>query len=229
MKIKELTPQERPRERLLGNGPGVLGNGELIAVLLRSGTQGESVLDLAQRLLALADGSLVRLSRMSPQQLRSVRGMGGAKSAPLLAAFELGRRFMAEEMDIEKVTIVSPSQVYRMMAPAMKGLETEECWAVFLNSANYVVARERISAGGISSTIIDVKVVVARALDVRASAVIIIHNHPSGNPRPGQEDLRQTASLRQALQQFNVSLIDHVVMCDDCYYSFADETVGRVK
>lgn len=227
MRIKELTLEERPRERLLRNGPEALSSGELLAVLLRTGTQGESALDLAQRLLSLAGGSLVRLSRMPPSRYREVRGLGGAKSAPLLAAFELGRRFMEEEMDIDKVTIVSPAQVYRLMVPALKGLATEECWALYLNSANYVVAKERISAGGVSATIIDVKVVVAKALEVKASAVIMIHNHPSGNPRPGQEDLRQTASLRQALLQFNISLIDHVVVCDDCYYSFADETVGH--
>ena len=137
MKIKELTEGERPRERMVEYGAESLGTGELLAVLLRSGTRGESAVDLAQRLLSLAGGSLVQLSKMPLERLRAQRGLGGTKVLPVLAAFELGRRFMAEESRLEKVSIISPAQVYRLMKPVMKGLEAEECWVVYLNAAKY--------------------------------------------------------------------------------------------
>ena len=225
MKIKELTEGERPRERMMKYGAESLGTGELLAVLLRSGTRGESAVDLAQRLLSLAGGSLVQLSQMPLARLRAQRGLGGAKVLPVLAALELGRRFMSEESRLDKISIIAPAQVYRMMKPVLKGLETEECWVVYLNSAKYVIGRECVSSGGLNATIIDVKKIVASALERRAQSLVLVHNHPSGNPRPGREDLIQTQALRRALDAFSIHLLDHVVICDDSYYSFADELV----
>ena len=225
MKIKELTEGERPRERMMKYGAESLGTGELLAVLLRSGTRGESAVDLAQRLLSLAGGSLVQLSQMPLARLRAQRGLGGAKVLPVLAALELGRRFMSEGSRLDKISIIAPAQVYRMMQPVLKGLETEECWVVYLNSAKYVIGRECVSSGGLNATIIDVKKIVASALERRAQSLVLVHNHPSGNPRPGREDLIQTQALRRALDAFSIHLLDHVVFCDDSYYSFADELV----
>ena len=225
MRIKELTEGERPRERMMEYGPESLGTGELLAILLRSGTRGASAVELAQSLLSLAGGSLVQLSRTPIERIRSQRGLGGAKALPVIAALELGRRFIAEESRLDKVPVVAPSQIYRMMKPVLKGLETEECWVVYLNPAKYVTSRECISAGGLTSTIIDVKKVVASALERKAHALVLVHNHPSGNPRPGKEDLLQTKKLRDALSAFSIGLLDHVVVCDDRYYSFADEMV----
>ncbi len=190
MKIKELTEGERPRERMMEYGAESLGTGELLAILLRSGTRGESAVDLAQRMLALAGGSLVQLSRIPVDRLRAQRGLGGTKVLPVIAALELGRRFMAEESRLEKIPVIAPAQVYIMMKPELKGLETEECWVIYLNAAKYVISKE-------------------------------------GNPRPGSEDIRQTAALRAALKPFSIELVDHVVFADDSYYSFADETVYR--
>ena len=225
MKIKELTEGERPRERMEKFGAESLGTGELLAILLRSGTRGESAVELAQRLLALAGGSLVRLSQMPLERIRAQRGLGGTKVLPVLAALELGRRFMAEQTRLDKVPVIAPAQVYRLMAPVLKGLDTEECWVLLLNSARYVLARQRVSAGGLNSTIIDVRKIVASALEYKAQSLVLVHNHPSGNPRPGSEDKAQTLALRRALDAFNLSLLDHIVFCDDSYYSFADETV----
>lgn len=227
MKIKELTEGERPRERMMKYGPEALGTGELLAILLRSGTRGESAVDLAQRLLALAGGSLVQLSQIPLERLRARRGLGGAKVLPVLAALELGRRFISEESRLEKIPVVAPAQVYRMMKPVMKGLETEECWVIYLNSARYVIGRECVSSGGLNATILDVKRIVASALERRAQSVVLVHNHPSGNPRPGSEDLNQTLALRRAMDSMSISLLDHVVLCDDSYYSFADEIVYK--
>jgi len=225
MKIKDLSKGERPRERMLENGPEGLATGELLAILLRSGTRGESAVELAQRLLALAGGSLVQLSRIPLESLRAQRGLGGAKVLPVLAALELGRRFMSEESRLDRIPVVAPGQIYRMMKPVMKGLDTEECWVIYLNSARYVISKECVSSGGLSSTIMDVRRIAALALEKKARSVVLVHNHPSGNPRPGQEDILQTQSLRDALAPLQIGLLDHVVFSDDRYYSFADEMV----
>ena len=227
MKIKELTEGERPRERMMEYGAESLGTGELLAILLRSGTRGESAVDLAQRMLAMAEGSLVQLSRIPVDRLRAQRGLGGTKVLPVIAALELGRRFMAEESRQEKIPVIAPAQVYIMMKPELKGLETEECWVIYLNAAKYVISKECVSSGGLNATIMDCKMIVASALDRKAQALVLVHNHPSGNPRPGSEDIRQTAALRAALKPFSIELLDHVVFSDDSYYSFADETVYR--
>ena len=225
MRIKEMTENERPREKMVLNGPEKMSSGELLAILIGWGTKGVSAVDIAQSLLKLAGGSLIKLSQMTLEQIQAVYGLGGVKAVTVEAALELGRRFVEESMHIEKTSIISPSQVYGMMRPAMKGLATEECWAVFLNSANYVLSREKMSSGGLNSTLVDVKTIAAMALEKKAVSVILVHNHPSGNPRPGKEDIRQTELLRQALTALSISLTDHVVICDDCYYSFADEMV----
>ncbi len=225
MRIKEMTENERPREKMVLNGPEKMSSGELLAILIGSGTKGVSAVDAAQSLLKLAEGSLIKLSQMTLRQIQSVHGLGGVKALTVASALELGRRFVEESMHIEKISIISPSQVFGMMRPAMKGLATEECWAVFLNSANYVLSREKMSAGGLNSTLVDIKTIAATALEKKAVSVILVHNHPSGNPRPGKEDIRQTELLRQALTALSISLTDHVVICDDCYYSFADEMV----
>lgn len=225
MKIKEMTEKERPRERLEQAGADKLSDGDLLAILIGSGTRGMSALDTSQALLSLAGGSLTKLSQMPLVQIRSVKGLGGAKAVTVAAALELGRRFVAEEMKIEKLSIISPVQVYRMMKPVMKGLTEEECWVVFLNSANYVISRERVSTGGLNSTLIDVKLIAAKALQNKAVSVILVHNHPSGNPRPGKEDIRQTAAVKTALSSLSIDLTDHIVICDDSYFSFADDTL----
>ena len=225
MKIKEMTETERPRERLVEKGAADLSNGELLAILLRTGIKGASALELAQNLLAEADGSLVKMSQMPLERIRGIYGLGGMKAVPIVAALELGRRYFDEGMQVDKLAIVSPSQIFQLMKPALKGLQKEECWAVFLNSAHYVIAKEKMTAGGLNSTIVDIKTIAAEALARKAVAVILVHNHPSGNPRPGAEDIRQTELLRQALTSLSISLMDHVVVCDDCYYSFADDTV----
>lgn len=225
MRIKEMAEAERPRERMMGSGPSNMSNGELISILLRTGIKGESAVEMAQRLLAKAGGSLTKLSQMNLKQFQSINGFGGMKALPIMAALELGRRFLDEGMAIEKLSVISPAQIFRMMKPALKGLTYEECWAVFLNSANYVISRERMSSGGLNSTVIDVKSIASIALTLKAVSVILVHNHPSGNPRPGNEDIRQTEILRLALSSLSISLVDHVVMCDDSYFSFADDTV----
>lgn len=209
---------------MLTSGPRGLSSSELLAILLRSGTRGVSAHELANKLLQAADGSLVKLSSMPMEKMLSVNGLGVVKAQQVMAAVELGRRFMSEMPEVKKIPVTSPRQIYSMMIPELKGLTHEEFWVVFLNRSNYVVARRKMTSGGLSSTVIDSKAVILDALDLKASYLILVHNHPSGNPRPGVEDIKQTTALKRAAGAFDIGLVDHVIVCDDCYYSFADET-----
>ena len=225
MKIKELCADERPREKMLAKGAGAMSNAELLAILIGSGTRKENVLEVANRLLAAGDGRLSRISGMDPVELMAMGGIGKVRYTSIAAAFELGRRCCLEDPGIEKVPLNSPDKIFRLMLPMMKGLPHEEFWILFLNRANYVIRKEMISRGGLSATVVDVKLVVKKALDKHASKIVMVHNHPSGNPLPGKEDLEQTAAMKKATDTFGISLLDHVIVCDDRFFSFADDTV----
>lgn len=225
MKISEYCREDRPREKLMERGPRALSNGELLAILLRTGGGGENVLELAQRLLSLADGGLVALSAMSSEALCRVRGIGPDKAATVLAAFELGRRWAAEPPDIAKVAVKSSSMAYRIVAPRLKALDHEELWLMLLNRSNYVLGLEMVTSGALTATSVDVQRIVRRAIDKNATAAIIFHNHPSDNPMPGKEDIEITAMVRDALETFQKQLLDHIVTASGSYYSFAEEKI----
>ncbi|MBR5432453.1 MAG: DNA repair protein RadC [Bacteroidales bacterium] len=229
MKIKELCESERPRERLFSQGAPSLSNGELMAVLLNTGNRGKNVVEMAQEVLSAANGSLITLAGMSLAQLEKVNGIGRSKAATLAACFELGRRLFSERAAFKKFPVVSPQVVYELMIPHLLGLDHEECWILFLNNAQYCTGRHRVSSGGLDSTIIDLKAITRMALDRRASFLILVHNHPSGSPLPSQEDLRQTQALKKALTPMGIGLMDHVIICNDCYYSFSDEEMKTVN
>ena len=237
MKILELCESERPREKMLSRGPGALGNAELLAIILRTGTRTgsksspsvESAIDVANNLLRKAGGSLQELSRMSTAQLSTVPGVKGIKALSVMAALELGRRFMAEASPVSKRPLTCSRMVYDIMIPRLKGLSHEECWVMTLNAAHYVTGTVQMSKGGGTSTIIDVRGILKTALDERATAIILIHNHPSGNPRPGKADVSETEALRKAAESVSIPMLDHVIVCDDCYFSFAEERTVRVQ
>jgi len=222
MKIKELCEAERPREKMLSKGAGALGDGELLAVILRSGTAGKGALDLAQNLLKSCNGSLCTLANMSSRKLCSFPGIKAQKASSIIAALELGRRMMIESGSFEKKPLVTAKDAYKMMLPHLKGLLHEECWVMFLNRANYVLECCRMSQGGDFQTIIDTKEIVRGCLDRHACALILVHNHPSGNPRPSKADIEQTDALHDALNSFGIDLLDHIIVCDDCFFSFSD-------
>lgn len=229
MKLKELCIDDRPREKMLEKGPSSLSNAELLAIMIRTGTGKMNVVDVARTLLHTAEGRLNAIADMPVEKLCSISGIGRSKAVTIAAAFELGRRSAAEKIVQDRVPVTSPKDVFRMMLPFMRGLDHEECWAVFLNRANYVLGKDRMSVGGMDSTTIDVKAVLRRALDRKASGVILVHNHPSGSALPGQADIRQTALLKKALQTCEIQLVDHVVIAEDCWYSFADEQLVNEK
>ncbi|MBQ9548876.1 MAG: DNA repair protein RadC [Bacteroidales bacterium] len=225
MKMRELPGGERPREKLWERGAPALSNGELLAILLRSGTRSESVLDLAQRLLSAAGGSLTRLSTLSAEALCRLPGIKKDKSASVRAAFELGRRLMAEASAPAGQPVLSARSVYEQMLPVLKGRQCEECWVLFLNHARLVTGRERISEGGLTATTVDCRPILRRALEQGATALILVHNHPASNPEPSKEDVAVTQALRKAASAFDIVLLDHVVVSDDSFYSFRDERV----
>lgn len=223
MRLKEMNKDEMPREKLIEKGPGALSNTELVAILLRVGTEGMNVLDVARELLKRGDNKLNTVATMPQEMLCGIPGIGKSKAVTLAAAFELGRRISVERIVDTDTKISSPEIVYRIMLPEMRGLQHEECWAIYLNRANHILGKEKLTSGGTDSTIFDIKFIAKRALERLASGVIIIHNHPSGSALPSAADISQTRSLKKALDTFDISLIDHVIVAQNSYYSFNDE------
>ncbi len=227
MTLKEMNKDDRPRERLVAKGAAALSNAELTAILLRSGGAGVNVLDMSRELLVKA-GSLTGLSMMSLDKMMEVRGIGRDKAVIVAAAFELGRRFTAERTGNDDGPVTNPRQVFDLLVPVMKGLDHEECWVLYLNRANRVIGKERLSSGGPVSTIVDTGTILRKALERKARGIILAHNHPSGSPYPGQADIKETQALKEASGTLGISLLDHVIFSDLCYYSFADESVSHL-
>lgn len=228
MRIKDLCESERPREKLLKNGPESLDDVELIAIILRTGTAKEGAIDLSRRLVKTVGERLSGLAEISASGLATLPGIGPGKAAAISASFELGRRLLKETPNKEKITVNAPELVYRLMIPYMRGLKHEECWAMFLSTSLYLLEIRKLSYGGLNGTTFDVKEIVRGALQTHAYGVILIHNHPSGNPLPGQMDIECTGNLRNALQSFELKLVEHLVFCDDGYYSFAEERSNSI-
>lgn len=227
MNIKELPVDERPRERLMEQGPGALSPAELLAILIGSGNSEESAVQLCQRLLKDCDGSLKTLSSLSLQDLtRAYKGLGPAKAVTIMAACELGRRRMMEAAE-EKRTITSALDLYRIMLPRMRDLGHEECYAIYLRADHSLNGQPYlVSKGGITGTAVDVRLVLREALMRRAPFMALAHNHPSGSIRPSREDDHLTESVQRACQVMNVQLLDHVIVTDGEYYSYKEQ--GKV-
>lgn len=228
MKISEMCETERPREKMLSRGPAALGNAELLAILIRTGIRNAGALDLAHRLLSVADGNLLKLKEMTLAQITSVPGIKSDKAVSVMAALELGRRFVAESSYSGTVPVTTPDAVYKMLIPHLKGLKKEECWILMLNSSQIPLKLERMTSGGSTSTVIDNKDILRSALECGAQCLILVHNHPSGNPMPGKADIRQTEALQVAAKSMDLVLVDHVIISDGAYYSFADDRMKRI-
>lgn len=228
MKMKEICESERPRERLLSRGPQALGNGELLAILIRTGTREVSALELGARLLGAGGGTLTGLFSLDRRALTGIPGIKDDKAATIMAAFELGKRFVEENVLSEKKSIVSARQVYDLMIPQMKGLKHEECWLLLLGARNFLLDKVSLSSGGSESTTMDVGKAVRLAIQGRASKMILVHNHPSGCPEPSDADIARTTALRSAARCCEVSLLDHVIVSDNCYFSFEAGCVSTV-
>ena len=213
---------DRPREKLILKGAHQLSDAELIAILLGSGSSQESAVGLAQRILQSVDHNLQRLGKLSRTELEAFHGIGEAKAVSLLAAMELGRRRQMTPLP-DRPQLRSSQEAYQCLAPLLAELAHEECWMLCLNRANYLIQRVRISSGGRAGTVVDAKLVFGRALELKASSIILAHNHPSTNLQPSQADRELTQKLYQAGKQLDLPLLDHLIISEKGYYSFADE------
>lgn len=221
--ITNWSEDDRPREKLMLKGKSALSDAELIAILIGSGSRNESAVDLSKRILASADNLNV-LGKMSISQLMNFKGIGEAKAITIISALELGRRRRAEDT-AELTKITSSKLVFEIMQPVIGELAHEEFWVLFLNNSNKVISKSQLSKGGISGTIVDVRMVFRLALENGATALILCHNHPSGNLQPSDADRKITKKIKQAGDSLDVKVLDHLIITETNYYSFVDEGI----
>ncbi|MBR4922452.1 MAG: DNA repair protein RadC [Bacteroidaceae bacterium] len=223
--ITQWAEEDRPREKMMMHGASALSNAELLAILIGSGNAEESAVELMRKILSDFHNNLNELGKASIEELCRYKGIGSAKAISILAASELGKR-RKEESVKERITILSSKDVYDCFYPMMCDLATEECWVLLLNQASKIIDKVKISAGGLSATAVDVRCILREALLKRASAIVLCHNHPSGNIRPSKEDDLLTKHVAQASGCMDIRLVDHVILTDGAFYSYADE--GRI-
>jgi DNA repair protein RadC len=220
--IKAWAQEDRPREKLLLHGRRALTDAELIAILIGSGLPNVSAVDLSREILTKHQNDLDRLGRLSVKDLSEFKGIGPAKAIAIIAALELGRRRKDAAMPV-RFQVGNSSDVYRFLLPVFADLEHEEFWILFLNRANKITGKEPISKGGQAGTIADPKIIFNKSIENRAASIILAHNHPSGNLRPSSADIALTNKLVSAGQLLDIAVLDHLIITDKGYYSFADE------
>lgn len=218
--IKEWNADDRPREKLLAKGISALSDAELLAILISTGTRNQSALDLARAVLSSADNNLHLLGKRTVADLMKISGIGEAKAISIISALELGRR--RRNSDLERAEIKGSSDVFAIMQPILADLPHEEFWVLFLNRANRVIDKVCVSRGGVSGTMVDVKIVMKLALEKLASALILVHNHPSGSTNVSSEDRKITEKIQNASSLLDIKVLDHLVVADNDYFSFAD-------
>lgn len=223
--ITQWAEEDRPREKMMMHGASALSNAELLAILIGSGNAEESAVELMRKVLNDYHNNLNELGKASIDDLCRYKGIGSAKAISILAASELGKR-RKEEAVKERVTILSSKDVYDCFYPLMCDLPTEEFWVLMLNQATKIIDKVKISAGGLSATAVDVRCILREALIKRASAIVLCHNHPSGNIRPSKEDDLLTRHVAQASECMDIRLVDHIILTDGAFYSYSDE--GRI-
>ncbi|HZV11932.1 MAG TPA: DNA repair protein RadC [Candidatus Kapabacteria bacterium] len=215
--IKDWTDGEKPRERLAKLGARALTDAELVAILLRTGTREENAVDIARRMLA-EFGSITNLSSAEIESLKKYKGIGRDKAVTLAAAFELGKRIEGKEFD-KKETIREPKDIAEKFIPRMRDLKKEEFWVVYLNTANQVIRDENISVGGLNVSVVEPREAFRGAIMHNAAAVILLHNHPSGNPEPSREDIALTKSFVEAGETLHIPVHDHLIIAGNTYTS----------
>jgi DNA repair protein RadC len=220
--IKHWSSSDQPREKLLHAGSKSLSEAELLAILIRNGTRSKSALDLAKELLGKNHHSLASIAKLSPHDLMQIHGIGEAKAVAIAAALELGRRRVTEHA-MEKGQITSSQDAYALIHSGMRDLVQEAFWIILLDRRSRMISIEEIHLGGMSAMVVDPKIVFQKALERKASSLILAHNHPSGAAGPSNEDIRLTEKIRTAGSFIDIQVLDHIIIGDGCYYSFADE------
>lgn len=224
LNINQWAAEDRPREKMMQKGAEALSDAELLAILIDSGNTEESAVALMQRVLAACNNDLSQLGKWEVRDFSRFKGFGPAKSITIMAALELGKRRKLQERS-ERTTIRSSADIYELFHPLLCDLPTEEFWVLLLNQAAKVIDKVRISRGGIDQTTADVRTILREALLQRAVQIVLIHNHPSGNPSPSHADRSLTELVRKAAQTMNIRLTDHIIVTDGKYYSFNDEGI----
>jgi DNA repair protein RadC len=222
--IKQWAEDDKPREKLMGKGKAALSDAELIAILIGSGSRNESAVQLSKRILASVDNNLNAIGKLSLKQLMEFKGIGEAKAITIIAALELGRRRRAEET-IELKKITSSKDVFELMQPVIGELPHEEFWILYLNNSNKVIYKAQLSKGGITGTVVDIRLVFKIALEQNATSIILTHNHPSGKLLASEADIQITKKLKLAGQQMDIAILDHIIITETGFYSFQDEGI----
>jgi DNA repair protein RadC len=222
--ITNWSEDDKPREKLMLKGKSVLSDAELIAILIGSGSRSESAVDLSKRILASVDNNLNALGKLSLSQLMQFKGIGEAKAISIIAALELGRRRRGEDaVELKKIT--SSKIIFEIMQPIIGELPHEEFWIIYMNNSNKVIAKSQLSKGGITGTLVDVRIVFKTALEMGATALILCHNHPSGTLIPSDADKQITKKLKLAGDSLEIKVLDHLIVTEKNYFSFADEGI----
>tara|TARA_R110001592_G_scaffold6645_7_gene35792 strand:- start:4047 stop:4733 length:687 start_codon:yes stop_codon:yes gene_type:complete len=220
--IKSWALDDRPREKLVAKGKNALSDAELIAILIGSGNRNESAVALSKRILNSVNGNINALAKLSVEKLMTFNGIGEAKAISIITGLELGKRRQLE-IALEKSKITSSKDGFNIMQPIIGDLEHEEFWVLFLNNSNKVLAKNQISKGGLTATIVDVRLLFKQALELTSVAMIVCHNHPSGKLEPSNADKQLTQKIKQAGTTLDIKLLDHLIITEKAYFSFADE------
>jgi DNA repair protein RadC len=222
--IRHWSVDDKPREKLMLKGNQALSDAELLAILIGSGSRNETAVDLSKRILFDQQNNLNQLARLSLSDLQKFKGIGEAKAITIMAALELGKRRRLEEaLELPKVT--DSRTVYELLQPLMGDLNHEEFWIVYLNQSNKIVGKWLASKGGITSTMVDVRLVLKKALELMATGLILSHNHPSGKREPSQSDKDLTRKMIDAAKVMDIQVLDHLIVTEKSYFSFADEGI----
>ena len=222
--IKNWSQDDQPREKLRDKGRATLSDAELVAILIGSGNTDESAVDLSKRILASVGNNLNELGKLSLKKLMEFKGIGEAKAISIIAAMELGRRKRGEEA-LKKHKITSSRSVFELMQPIIGELPHEEFWIIYVNNSNKVIRKNQLSKGGITGTLVDVRIVLKIALEVGATGIILVHNHPSGTLNPSEADKQLTKKLKTAGESLDIKVLDHLIITEKAYFSFADENL----
>jgi DNA repair protein RadC len=224
LNIKAWAEEDRPREKLTLKGKNALSDAELIAILISSGNKNETAVELSKKILSSINNNLNKLGKLTISDLTQFNGIGEAKAISIIAALELGRRRKNAEVK-KNPSVKSSNDAYSIISDVLSDLPHEEFWVIYLNKKNEVIKKENISKGGIDGTIADTKIIFKHAIEQLASAIILCHNHPSGNLKPSNADIKLTKKLKETGLMLDTSVLDHLIIGEKDYFSFADEGI----
>lgn len=219
--IKSWAVDDRPREKLLAKGKSVLSDAELIAILIGSGNRAESAVDLSKRILLSVENNINQLAKLSVAQLMQFKGIGEAKAVSIITALEIGKRRHFESL-LERPKIKESKDAYTLVQPLIGELDHEEFWVLYLDNSNRVLQKKQLSRGGITATMVDVRLVFKKAIEIASVAIVVCHNHPSGKLKPSASDKELTQKIKQSGDMLDIKLLDHLIITQKEYFSFAD-------